>query len=269
MPPTTPVRNFAFRKDANIWKQCITQYVHDAGVWKTINNGYVHDAGIWKRYINYMPDSTYLQMWMPFNNSHADYSHNYVTGTNSGCTYVSNNHGENAIRLDAKTDYLAYNSSGVNGISSNITFAFWIKIRSVPTTSGTSGIILSRNNNNSTYLGAWWIETYGSYSSLFFTTGGSYKGLHMFENKINTWQHVVMTVDYNKHVKRYYDGDLYFDYITDFSTFDTSTNEVRFGDYYSASSYGSYGGFFDMFDFRIYNRVITDNEAKALYYYGL
>jgi|694.fasta_scaffold00159_2 hypothetical protein len=216
---------------------------------------------------NFVNDTTNLMAWYKFEN-------NWDTSATSIATYNLTN---SSVSLNStfktRDTYSAYfdntnnflSNSAINLNNTDYSIAFWVRLTGL-TNNSTQMFIVTQGNTNAirnllhigwvsnTWYFALWADDCVS-STMDYTTVN------------NTWVHLVFTFDYisggNNVFKIFMNGTLIGSKNTTSGNTNFATGTWRIGK--PASTYGGFTGYLD--DFRIYNRVLTENEIMQIYTY--
>lgn len=180
-------------------------------------------------------------------------------GTITGATWTSDTVHGNVLSFDGNDDYVSV--PGFN-LATNppdkLSFAFWLNdgagdndqtFLSDAGQSGTSGFIAIQRNTGSLVYG--------------YADGASPKSLYFtgfFSTTQASWKHVVITADYStKEIKVYKDGNQV-GAQTMSNSLAPDSDKLFIGAYSSAHASKLTGNIYDV---RIYNRILSDNEIKS------
>jgi hypothetical protein len=163
-----------------------------------------------------------------------------------------------AISFDGVDDYVDVGNSDIFDSNLQYTYSAWIYPKTI--TSGYKAIIVHRNSGASSVVGLW-AENDSLYVSVKNDGRKSTVTGNVFTLALNTWQHVVLTVDAGGVVKVWLNsvsvtvGTI----VGPFTDFDTP---LYIGRHYGSSPQ-YWNGLID--DVRIYNRALSAGEVANLY----
>lgn len=210
-------------------------------------------------------DENGLLGWWRLNGNGADSSPNGYNGTLSNTT---NAVGQNSVAANALS-FAGTSSSNVTVPHNNAlntepeTFSFWMRPTAWISVSA-SDIITKRDNLNSGYF----IAYLNANNVLAFDCGGSQSGnrwVTSYTPPLNSWSHIVFTCSTQSGVALYVNGTKVGSRSTINRSAISTTSPLKFGQDSSTLSQ-FYDGTLD--DIRIYNRVLSEGEAAALYAAG-
>jgi len=204
-----------------------------------------------------------LVAYYPFNGNADDVSGNGNNGNVYGVLSVAdkNKNQDAAFYFDGIDDYIE-TEFNFNGIANDFSINYWININ---TKSGEIFQLEQDNKEISNYFVD--AEEYGdNYLSFYMTGSSDGYGIDLIDTILKTKQWFQITLCYN-HEKQtklvYINSQLYFEHISN-TEIDSFPNSVlRIGSDFDETEF--FNGSID--EFRIYNRILSQNEIKALYNY--
>ncbi|AKG91304.1 WD40-like repeat protein [Geoglobus ahangari] len=214
---------------------------------------------------NYSIYDDSLVLYLNFNNNSAigensthvvDVSGYRNNGTINGAVYVEGRYGK-ALKFDGINDYVDLGNKPEFQITNNITIAAWVK-HNTGSPGSWEDIIMKGN----TAYGLQFYQTEGYFTFHLTAAGGGWKNLpSTVKPQAGVWYHVVGT--YDGKTQRIYINGVLNNEVNDTFTINTNSYPLTIG--YKVALDNSYlNGVVD--DVRIYNRALTPEEVKMLYY---
>lgn len=203
-----------------------------------------------------------LVAYYPFNGNANDESGNNNHGKINGASFVSDKFGNpgKALNFDGFDNSVEIPSSPSINITGSLSISCWI----CPHTSGIWESWVAKTNANgskSQWRFGFGDPASGSFGLTIWNLGWGDYWLNKKKILLNSWSHVLLIADQNKHTVTYYLNGEFAGTVESIKNFSGSDGSLFIG--HQKDDFLYFDGLID--EVRIYNRVLKRSEVRALY----